>query len=347
MLLIRSRFLLVFALVASLGLLPGCALIFTNSVKIRMEHRPTDPADRKSPRDYFVAFQGKRKADPDCDTDCPFGVVVAPFSLRPPFTIGAAAGLFDVDRREESQDALYCMEIDDVDDPIQPFGSVFWTICARYTGDGTQIFADDSEGQIDPGAAQTFYPGVTEVEFQIEADGTDLFLRGRERGPTIWDELASVPFTSPSGELLGTIGTSRLFKKGLVGFDSLDYVNTPAAGALPPLESFVADLERAIELQVQACAAIEGDSPDGVSATNSLNLSFDFLESAVTSLDQLPESKERQKAGKRILQAEKKLLASIGQIEKLRYDPAIHRIQKGIRRETDALLMIQPRPIDF
>ena len=334
------------ALVPLLLLLPlsGCALIFAQKVKLRLDHRLVDLLDKKGPRDRFVSFLGKKKTDPDCLASfdaarCPVGLAVAPFELRAPFQLSLSAGMFDADRIAESENAVYCAEIDDVGDPLPAFGSVFWFLCARGVSGGTQVFASDSAGMIDPGVAQTFYAGVTEVDFQIENDGTDWSFRSRPRGSGLYDQLAQVPASAPSGELYASVGITNLYKKGLIGFDGITLSNTPEPAPTPEelFEQFVQD---AVEAEMEACGSIDGAMPDFTLAGNLLDDSLVSLGEARLQLALLPDTKEIRKAGKRLDQSEKSLLGAMKKLDGAKIDPTGRKLRKAVQRQTDSLELV-------
>ena len=309
--------------------LPGCALIDANQTKLRPTSEPSNPADKRSPRDHFVEALGKAK-----DTSRgPFALALAPIELWAPFSIELSIGIFDLDARVATLGSTACLELHDEAALGEPFASM----CADFLQGLTQTRASVSDSLVEEHFA------VFQVELQLEADAETLFFRSRERGADEWIEIATLPF-SQEAALLAGLSVQDLTKKGRLGFD--DLLVTRGGVRPEPLsatDSFVVALEDAL-LQLQAgCAALDGADRDAGAATIALEAALVALAEATLAAPLLPDTKETRKAAKRVTKAEKKTRGALAKLGKGKEDPAVKSIQKAMRSAADAILLAEPR----
>jgi hypothetical protein len=326
----RSAALILLAMLASGGL-SGCALIDANKTKLRLSHVPSNPADKKSPRDRFVEALGKAK-----DTDSGgFALALAPVELWAPFTVELTVGIFDIDAREATLGSTACLELDAAENPGEPVA----LMCADFLQGLTQTRSNVDDGLVEEHFA------IFEVELQIEADTETLFFRSRERGAEVWAEVASVPFAQTSGLLPG-ISVTDLLKKGRIGFDDFRLERTGVSpGPATDTDAFVGHVESALLAWYDACVDLDGADVDFAGAQTELDAVLVSLGDAAVQLQGLPETKQTRKAAKRLTQAEKKTRSALSKIAKGKEEPAIKRIQRAIRSGADAILLVEPREL--
>jgi hypothetical protein len=319
-------------LLATLAGVPsGCALIDTHKTKLRLSHVPSDPANKKSPRDRFVEALGKT-SDPDAGASA---LALAPIELWAPFSVELTVGVFDLDAHEATLGATACLELDAAEDLGEPFAFM----CADFLRGLTQ-----TRSSVDGSLAEEHF-AIVEVELQLEATEDTLFFRSRERGADEWIEIANVPFVQTEGLLPG-LSVADLLKKGRIGFD--DFRVEPGGTAPTPptdADTFVAHVQTALLRSYDACADLDGADIEFNAAQGELDLALAALADAAAQLQLLPESKDARKAGKRLAQTEKKLRSALAKIAKNKEEPAIKSIQKAIRSGADAILLIEPRSL--
>ncbi|MDH3686956.1 MAG: hypothetical protein OEP95_12060 [Myxococcales bacterium] len=311
--------------------LSGCALVDANKTKLRLSHLPTNPLDKKSPRDRFVEALGKSK-DPNSD---PFALALAPIELWAPFTLELTVGIFDLDDREASLGSTACLELASVGALGQPLEYV----CADFLQGLTQ-----TRSSVDAGLIEEHF-AVFEVELQIEADAGNLFFRSRERDAEEWIDIASQPFVQMEALLAG-ISVTDLLKKGRLGFDDLRVVRSGTAPGVPTdAELFTQHVEVMLLSFYEACVDLDGAEIEFAEAQADLDAALLSLSDAEVQLQLLPETRETRKAGKRLQQTEKKIRSAISKIAKQKETPAIKRIQQAIKSGADAILLVEPRAL--
>jgi len=235
----------------------GCirGLFYKNGARSRLFAEPTIPGDRKSPKDYYVGFQGtKRQGGGTAFEILPY------FIYGGAFTIEWVVGVFDALFAEESDGAIGCLELFEYDDFGNPDAT--WDLCGRYTAGGYQLFNSENSDQL-------VYPSTLRVEARVVFDGLNLSYEARPTGAVTWDVVTSFPF-APTMPLLPSLGGTELGKGGVVNFDSFAWTDTMPTDTTT-LGAFGWHLQEAFKLEAEAFRALDGPSPDFSSAATNLS----------------------------------------------------------------------------
>lgn len=235
----------------------GCirGLFYKNGARSRLFAEPTIPGDRKSPKDYYVTFQGtKRQGDGAAFEILPY------FIYSGAFTIEWVVGIFDALLADESDGAIGCLELFEYDDFGNP--DVTWDLCGRYVGGSYQLFNSEN-------ADQLVYPSTLRVEARVVFDGVNLSYEARPAGAPTWDVVTSFPF-APTMPLLPSLGAAQLGKGGVVNFDSFAWTDTMPTDTTT-LGAFGWHLQEAFKFEADAFRALDGPSPDFTTAATNLS----------------------------------------------------------------------------
>jgi hypothetical protein len=314
----------------------GCSLIYRQYVSLGWDYLLEDPDDRRSDRDRFVEWRGKKKPG---FPGAPFGIAVAPVYLRAPFTLDQTVGIFDPDDRAGSANTSGCVELDEEGF----FGSPghFFFLCLDYLltpVPGVSVRTSVSSSTM-------FYPGVYGGDVRIRAD-TLLTLQFRPLGSTSFDTIASAPIVDPAIQWYPSIGALGLYKGGVMDFGETRWTNTP-----PPKptssEKLAWDIEEVVRFLNEACIDLDGFDPDLAQAGENLQASFSFVVEARSDLALLTDPSLARKIGKKLDCLDKNAGKALDQVADGNVERAIGKIGKSLRCAGDALVRLRDFQVDF
>jgi hypothetical protein len=324
-------------LLAALGLAAsGCGLLFRDRVSARRDFLLTNPLDKKSPRDRFYEFRGKKKTFDVLDP--PLGVAVAPLYLRQPFSVEAEAGIFDLDELAGSDGAVGCLELDEVG--FYGIAGHFFVLCLQYLLAplaGVNVYTPDES---------TFYPGVNAGTLRMESDATTLDYLFQPRGSLTWDPIDSIAFDNADKAYFPSVGGAYLKKGGVVDFGYGDWETTPLAS--PTLAEAIGEaIEAAMQQLNRACYALDGAAPDFNIASTYIQNSFPEIISARTDLASLPDLKFGRQVLKKLDCLDSNAGKALNAVLDQRVDSAIKKIEKAERCGGDGLIRLRDFKIQF
>jgi hypothetical protein len=316
-----TRTALLLVLTASVAL-SGClrGLSYHWGAKARIGYTLTDPADRKSPRDRFLRFEGKsRRGDGQAFEILPY------FIYGGPFTIVYDVGIFDAERMAQSDGAIGCLELFDEAFFGDPMHTV--DLCGRYVSGvsgGYQAFNSENSDQ-------QFYPGALRLEARVSYDGTDLTYETRPEGAPIYNVVTTVASWTPIWPVLTSFGGVALNKRGVVDFDNIQLTDTM------PLDTDVMGavgwhLQESSRLACEGMYAIDGAAPDfalALAAVAGARAEYTDVLTLSAGLDV--------KIGKQVIRytekADRQLARAQGELQDSDAEGAFRRIGKGMRLE--------------
>jgi hypothetical protein len=208
----------------------------------------------------------------------------------------------------------------------------FYGISVQPTAGGLYAFA--ASHQSSPGThGEKFYSGARKVDVAIEHDGTNLRFYSRAHGSTKYDLLAEINASTGSLPLQPAVGLFGMLKGDEVGFDEFRVVsNGTPPGELTEAQLAIGDLMDAVDAQVEAMHAMDGDDPDGATAKTELAASLVSLDGAIATVDGIPDATK--KAKKNLKKARKKLLSAQKKLDKGKSGKAIIKgLEKVIKPE--------------
>ena len=200
----------------------------------------SDPNDRFSPRDWYMAFNGKKAPGN--------GSAELPYELTPPFGVSARMGVFVQDSVADSLGSEGCIGLRNTGAAEQV------RLCVRQ--DPGVLVIDTS---LDSSSATC--PGATRAELDLDDDGMNVVARYRCPG------LAFVPLTSAASdfdageEWNAFVAAEGLVKGGQVAFDDFRVVSEDPSAAPGSAADIAFQTFEAFRLGVEAVYSIEDEEP--------------------------------------------------------------------------------------
>lgn len=195
----------------------------------------SDPSDRSSPRDWYVAFSGKKAPGN--------GRAQLPYPLSPPFGIEARMGVFTERALAASDGAEGCIGLDDTESSDE------LRLCIGYDEAANKVV-------IAFGAEDAECPDASRAALRLSDDGMNVTASYRcaDAGPFI--ELDTVASLWEAGERWNAfVSAAGLVKGGEVAFD--DFVVT---SEVPLLSSATDATFEAFQLAIEGAYEIEGEN---------------------------------------------------------------------------------------
>lgn len=332
----RRRPLFWLLLALSLTAQSGCILLFRNSVTLKRAYVLTDPADRDSPRDRFFEFRSRRDARIG---DVPFGIFVAPFELRQPFSFEGLVGILDPIDIPASADARGCIEIDEEGF----FGEIghFYFQCVTY--ELAPVAGIRVSTSVD--ANTVFYPGVYGGIARMESDPTDLDFLFQPLGGVGWDTITSTPFSSTSS-WHPSVGGIIPGKGGVVGFDRIRTTSTPLPS--PTLEEQAAEeIEDGLRRLAEACYELDGASPDYAGAMTEFNAAFGHIGAALGYFPLFPDRRLARRVERKIERMDRLAWRAHDAALDLRLETALKNDERAIRQGGEGLQILRNLRLDL
>jgi len=315
----------------------GCSLFFRQYVSVRWDYLLEDPADKRSDRDRFVEWRGKKKPG---FQGVPFGIAVAPVYLRPPFTLDGTIGIFDPSDLTASANTSGCIELDEEGF----FGDLghYFLLCLDYI----LTPSPDVRVRTNVDANTMFYPSVYGGVARLQADLNNLSFQFRPLGASSFDTITTTPIADPTIQWFPSMGALGLLKGGVMNFDSIQWTNT--APSSPTLNEQIAwYFEEAMRFLNQACGALDGFDPDPVQAGSDIQASFSYILSARSDIDLLPDLKLGRQALKKLDCVDKNAGKALEEVADGDVEGAIGKINKGLRCGADGLIRLRDFRVDF
>jgi hypothetical protein len=327
------------ALVVALGpSLAGCTLILREFVALKRDYVLSDPTDKKSPRDRFAEWRGKKK--PGFPGGPAFGIAVAPLYLRAPFTWDQTVGIFDPDELAGSADTSGCIELDEegfFGDPGH-----FFFMCLDYLltpSPGVRV-------RTNVDANEMFYPSVYGGVLRFAADVSTLSFQFQPLGASTFDTITSTAIVDPALQWFPSVGAIGLYKGGVMDFDDAHWSNTPPSS--PTLEEQIAwGFEEAMRFLNEACTDLDGFVPDPVQAGADIQASFSYITQARSDIALLPDPRLARKTEAKLDCLDKNAGKALEQVGAGNVDRAIGKIEKGLRCGGEGLVLLRDFRVDF
>lgn len=178
-----------------------------DGVTFRAASVPSDPSDRRSPPDWFMAFGGKKAPG--------IGLAELPYALNAPFGVEARMGVFAPAALAASAGAEGCIGLRDT------ASSDAHRLCVSYETAAAEI-------HVSFGAESAACPDATRAELALDDDGMNVTARYRCGATGPFTTLSTAASLSSSGEAWHAfVSAEGLVKGGQVAFD--DFAVTSAA----------------------------------------------------------------------------------------------------------------------
>jgi hypothetical protein len=217
----------------------GCDPVL-QGVDFRATSRLSVPDDRTSPRDWYMAFNGKKAPGN--------GSAQLPYELTPPFGVSARMGVFVEESLAASLGAEGCIGLRDTESSDEH------RLCVTYQTGPANL-------RIAFGAATADCPGATRAALDLDDDGVNVTARYKCGGIGSFVTLDTIPSLWAEGEAWNAfVGAAGVAKGGQVAFDdflvaSEDPSAMPGSPADVAFESF-----EAWRLGVEAVYEIEDEN---------------------------------------------------------------------------------------
>jgi hypothetical protein len=235
-------------------LLAGSALFFggglgcdpvLEGVDFRATSRLSDPTDRTSPRDWYMAFNGKKAPGN--------GYAALPHPLLAPFAIEARMGVFDASRAAASQGSEGCIGMRNIGAAEE------YRLCVRQDPGAMVIESslDDETADCPPPASAL---ETNRVRLELADDGMgEVVARYRCPGLPEVELTSAASLWSDTEEWHAFVSANGLAKGGQVAFDDF-LVASGEVGIGDPGE-FAFQTFEAFRLGLEAFYAIEDEDP--------------------------------------------------------------------------------------
>ena len=168
-------------------------------VDFRATSRLTDPNNRFSPRDWYMAFNGKKAPGN--------GSAQLPYALLAPFGVSARMGVFVEDALAASANAEGCIGLRDTE------SADAHRLCVTYETGPANL-------RVAFGAATADCAGATRAELRLEDDGVNVTARYRCASNVAFSVLDTVASLSADDEKWNAfVSAEGVAKGGQVAFD--------------------------------------------------------------------------------------------------------------------------------
>ena len=194
----------------------GCDPVL-QGVDLRATSRLSDPNDRFSPRDGYIAFNGKKAPGN--------GLAQLPYAMTAPFGVSARMGVFVEDALAASAGAEGCIGLGDTESADEH------RLCVTYEIAPANV-------HLAFGAATADCAGETRAELQLEDDGVNVTARYRCGGLGPFTTLDTTPSLWSEDEKWNAfVSAEGVAKGGQVAFDDFRVVaEAPSAAPGSPVE---------------------------------------------------------------------------------------------------------------
>lgn len=315
----------------------GCSLLLRQYVTLSWDYQLENPADKRSDRDRFVEWRGKKKPG---FQGSPFGILVAPIYLRAPFTLDQPVGIFDPDELAASANASGCVELDEED----YFGDLghFIYMCLDYLlspSPGVRV-----RTSVD--ANTMFYPSLYGGVIRFQADLTTLTLQFRPLGAVSFDTITTTPIADPTLQWFPSIGALGLYKGGVMDFDTTQWTNTPPANP-SPVDQVGWGFEESIRALKDAYIDLDGFEPDLPAASTKIQMSFTYIGTTRSQLGLLPDDALARKVGTKLDCLDKNAAKALAEIGDGDVESAIGKIGRGVRCGGEGLVRLRGFRVEF
>ncbi len=325
------------ALVVASTALTGCSLFYRQYVSVRWDYLLENPADKRSDRDRFVEWRGKKKPG---FQGLPFGIAVAPVYLRPPFTLDGTIGIFDPSELAASANTGGCVELDE--EGFFGASGHFFFLCLDYVltpSPGVRV-----RTSVD--ANTMFYPTLYGGVARLQADTSTLSFQFQPLGASTFDTITTTPIADPTIQWFPSMGAIGLLKGGVMNFDSIRWTNT--APPSPTLEEQIGwEFEEAMRFLNEACGWLDGFDPDPVQAGSDIQASFAYILNARADVDLLPDLKLGRQVLKKLDCMDKNAGKALEEVGDGDVEGAIGKINKGLRCGADGLIRLRDFRVEF
>lgn len=282
------------------------------------------------PQDRYLAFRATKANNA--------GFFVVPRDLWTPFRFESAGGLYEPQLAAKAVGGTFGIELDRRG-PLPP--ADFYGISAQVLANGLNVFAYTQASGV---VGQLFFQDATEIEFAIDADGTDMEFLAREPGDLNFQTIANVGFANQQEPLNPGMGAFGLQKKGVVGFDDFRVAfNGDAPFVLSAEQVAARAIWDATAGQIDAAHGLDGATPDYAAAEAALAGSLPLLQDAIAALQALPASKARKKAIKDLKDARPLVVEAHAFAQKQKKAAkAIGKLKKAFKKQLKAVSRIDP-----
>jgi hypothetical protein len=314
----------------------GCFLLLGHAVSLHRAYLLTNPSDKKSPRNRFLEWRGKKKPG----SGPTVGVAVTPVFLRPPFELAVRVGVFDPARLPASEGASGCVQVDE-EGSLAGAGDFFY-ICMLLQ-DSPAVGAMVSTN-VDGNTM--FYPGVEAGVIRISADSTKLSFEFQPDGGSGFDLITTQAFADPSVAWYASFGATLLYKGGVMDVDDVEWTSTPAVSPTPE-EALGESIDDALRDLSGARTDLDGAAPDASGATGRIQSAETHAAAAQTQLGALSDAKLAKKVGRKIDCLDASATQALAKIAQTKLDPAIRKIEKGMRCGGEGLARLRGFDVVF
>jgi hypothetical protein len=311
----------------------GCAVLEMPGVSCRFKSELSDPGNKKSPRNFFVRFEGKGSKTPRNAAFESQLRVRAPHDSHVRYEV-------DPSRLQETDGSRACIEIDDLSDDTSQI-DFFAVICGQYQApspgpEGVNYFVNWNgvSGQ------ELFAPGQRFIEMEVTWNGTTLTFWGLNG--VVLTKVDEDTFMNTGDTFVGT-GVVGLGKKARINLVKLGSgSNGPIDGGASALAKVVDAIGLASWDLFDAHYELNGPTIDFDAANNALANAEDGFTMARNLLSGLPETRTTKKVDKDLIKAEKQAGKARVQVLKTKQKSAIKKVEKSFKFSSRAVNRLSP-----